>query len=162
MIHTRNIHMIHTLNIHMIQTVNLHMNHTLNTWYTRWIYMIHTLYVQIIHTVKLTHESHAVLTHESHAVLTHDTHSVHTWYTHAVRSHDINTKLNQSTVSTAKRLASLFWYLIASRIDTLHNTNNGYEIACIWNSKYNVHVCMIQTNADFIFRKLFVFVSCWL
>ena len=68
--------------------------------------------------------------------------------------------INQSTVSTAKRLASLFWYLIASTIDTLHNTINGYEIACIWNSKYNVHVCIIQTNADFIFQKL-VFVSCW-
>ena len=63
--------------------------------------------------------------------------------------------MNQSTVSTAKRLA----YLIASTIDTLH-TIYGYEIACIWNSKYNVHVCMIQTNADFIFQKLIVFVSC--
>ena len=68
----------------------------------------------------------------------------------------------QSTVSTAKRFASFFWYLIASTIDTLHNTINGCEIACIWNSKYNVHVCMIQTNADFIFQKLIVFVSCWL
>ena len=29
---------------------------------------------------------------------------------------------NQSTVSTAKRLASLFWYLIASTINTLQNT----------------------------------------
>ena len=66
---------------------------------------------------------------------------------------------NQSTVSIAKRLASLFCYLIASTIDTLHNTINGYEIACTWNSKYNVHVCMIQTNADFIFQKLIVFVS---
>ena len=66
---------------------------------------------------------------------------------------------NQSTVSTAKRLASLFWYLIASTIDTLHYTINGYAIACTWNSKYNVHVCMIQTNADFIFQKLIVFVS---
>ena len=54
----------------------------------------------------------------------------------------------QSIVSTA----------IASTIDTLHNTINGYEIARIWNSKYNVHVCMIQTN--FIFQKLIVFVSC--
>ena len=62
-------------------------------------------------------------------------------------------KINQSTISTAKRLASLFWYLIASTIDTLH----------IWKiSKYNVHVCMIQTNAEFIFQKLnIVFVSCW-
>ena len=68
--------------------------------------------------------------------------------------------LNQSTVSTAMWLSSLFWHLIASTIDTLHNTINGYEIACIWNSKYNVHVCMIQTNADFIFQKLTVFVSC--
>ena len=66
---------------------------------------------------------------------------------------------NQSTVSTAKRLASLFYYLIASTIDTLHNSINGYEIACTWNSKYNVHVCMIQTNYDFIFQKLIVFVS---
>ena len=62
--------------------------------------------------------------------------------------------INQRTVSTAKRLASLFWYLIASTIDTLHKTINGYEIACIWNSKYNVHVCVIQTSADFIFQKL--------
>ena len=45
---------------------------------------------------------------------------------------------NQSTVSTAKRLAS--------------DTINGYEFACIWNSKYNEHVFMIQTNADFIFK----------
>ena len=65
---------------------------------------------------------------------------------------------NQSTVSTAKRLASLF--LITSTIDTLHNTINGYEIACIWKSEYNVHLCMIQTIADFIFQKLIVFVSC--
>ena len=64
---------------------------------------------------------------------------------------------NQSTVTTAKRLAFLFWYLIASKIDTLHNTVNVYEIACIWNSKYNVHVCMIQTNADFICQKLIFF-----
>ena len=63
--------------------------------------------------------------------------------------------LNQSTDSTAKRLA----YLIALTIDTLHNTINDYEITCIWNSKYNIHVCMIQTNADFIFQKLIVFVS---
>ena len=58
--------------------------------------------------------------------------------------------------STAKRLASL----IVSTIDTLHNTINAYESACtcIWNSKYNVHVYMIQTNADFIFQKLIVFV----
>ena len=69
-------------------------------------------------------------------------------------------KVNQSTVCTAKRLASLFCNLIASTIDTLHNTITGYEIACIWKSKYNVHVCMIQTNADFIFQKLIVFVSC--
>ena len=62
---------------------------------------------------------------------------------------------NQSTVSTAKRLASLFWYLIASTIDTLRNTINIYEIACIWISKYNVHACMIQTNADFIISKTY-------
>ena len=78
----------------------------------------------------------------------------------------IKQKENQSTVSTAKRLASLFWYLIASTIDNLHYTINGYEIACIWNSKYyvhvHVHVCMIQTNVDFIIQKLIVFVSCWL
>ena len=59
---------------------------------------------------------------------------------------------NQVTVSTAKRLAS-------STIDTLHNTINGYKIAYIWNSKYNVHVCMIQKNSEFIFQKLIVFVS---
>ena len=64
----------------------------------------------------------------------------------------------QSTVSTAKRLASFLWYLIASTIDTLHNTINGYEIACIWNSKYNVHVRVIQTNAGFIFQKLIGFI----
>ena len=60
------------------------------------------------------------------------------------------TRKNQSTVSTAKRLACLD-----------NNIINGYESACtcIWNSKYNVHVCMIQTNADFIFQKLIVFVS---
>ena len=61
---------------------------------------------------------------------------------------------NQGTDSTAKRLASLFWYLIASTIDTLHNTINGYELACIWNLKYNVHVCMIQKNADLCFKNL--------
>ena len=73
-----------------------------------------------------------------------------------------STKENQSAISTAKLLASLFLYLIASTIDTLHNTINAYEIACIWNSKYNIHVYMIQTNADFIFQKLVGFVSCWL
>ena len=40
-------------------------------------------------------------------------------------------------------------YLIASEIDT----NNGYEITCLWKAKYNIHVYMIQTNADFIFSK---------
>ena len=50
--------------------------------------------------------------------------------------------------------------LLSSTIDTLHNTINGYEIAWLRNSKQNVHVCMIQTNADFIFQKLIVFVSC--
>ena len=44
-------------------------------------------------------------------------------------------------------------HLIASTIDILHN-NNSFEIACIWNSKYNEHVCMIQTNAEFIFQNL--------
>ena len=53
-------------------------------------------------------------------------------------------------------------HLMASTINTLHNTINGYEIAYIWNAKYNVYVCMIQTNADFIFQKLIVFVSCYL
>ena len=52
--------------------------------------------------------------------------------------------------------------MIASTIDTLNNIINGYEIACIWNSNYNVHVCMIQTNADFIFQKRIVFDSRWL
>ena len=70
--------------------------------------------------------------------------------------------MNQSTVSTRKRLASLFWYLIASTIDTYIILSVGYEIACIWISKYNVHVWMIQTNADFLFQKLIVFVICWL
>ena len=55
-------------------------------------------------------------------------------------------KWNQGIVSTAKRLASLFWYLIASTIDTLHNTINGCEIACIWYLKYNVHVCIYDPN----------------
>ena len=44
---------------------------------------------------------------------------------------------NQITVSTAKRLASLYWYLIAS---TINYTINGYEIACIWNSKYIMYM----------------------
>ena len=74
--------------------------------------------------------------------------------------------LNQCTVSTAKRLASLFWYLIASTIDALHNTINGYEIACKWNSKYNVHYvwselmlilyfknCLFSFLVDFKLRK---------
>ena len=64
---------------------------------------------------------------------------------------------NQSTVSTAKRLAS-----IASTIDNLHNTINGYEIACIWNSKYNVHVCMIQSKQMLILyfkNLLFLFLA---
>ena len=30
----------------------------------------------------------------------------------------------------------------------------------IWNSKYNIHVCMIHTNADFIFQKLIVTLNC--
>ena len=62
---------------------------------------------------------------------------------------------NQSTVSTEKRLESLHRYLIASEIDTIHDANNGYEITCLWKAKYNIHVYMIQTNADFIFQKLF-------
>ena len=61
---------------------------------------------------------------------------------------------NQSTVSTEKRLVSLHRYLIASEIDTIHDTNNGYEITCLWKAKYNIRVYMIQTNADFIFQKL--------
>ena len=44
-------------------------------------------------------------------------------------------------------------YLIASEIDTIHDTNNGYEIICLWKAKYNIHVYMIQTNADFMFSK---------
>ena len=84
------------------------------------------------------------------------------WKTYVLQYYITEFEVNQSTVSTAKRLACLFWYFIASTIDTLHNTINGYEIACIWNSKYNVYVCMIQTNADFIFQKLIVFVSWWL
>ena len=52
---------------------------------------------------------------------------------------------NQSTVSTAKRLASLFRYLIASTIDSLHNAINDYEIACIWNSKVQC-TCMYDPN----------------
>ena len=36
----------------------------------------------------------------------------------------------------------------------IFDTVNVYEIARIWNSKYHVHVCMIQTNADFIFQNL--------
>ena len=37
-------------------------------------------------------------------------------------------KHNVVNQSTAKRLASMFWYLISSKIDTLHNTINGYGI----------------------------------
>ena len=46
--------------------------------------------------------------------------------------------------------------MIVSKIDTIHNTDDGYEITCIWNLKYNVHVhiYMIQTNVDIIFQKL--------
>ena len=66
---------------------------------------------------------------------------------------------NQSTVNTAKRLASLFWYLIASTIDTIHNTINAWLWNCmyIWNSKYNLHICMIKTNADFLYFKNILF-----
>ena len=65
------------------------------------------------------------------------------------------TNKNQSIVSTAKRFASLFWYS-NDFLDTLHNTTciNGYEIACIWNLKYKVHVCMIQTNAENLAKQL--------
>ena len=63
----------------------------------------------------------------------------------------LSEKKSKCTVSTTKRLASLFLYLIVS---TIIMTINGYEIACIWNAKYNVHVCMIETNADFMFQKL--------
>ena len=44
--------------------------------------------------------------------------------------------------------------MIASTIETLHNTFNSYAIACLWNAMYNVHVCMIQTNADLNFKNL--------
>ena len=64
-----------------------------------------------------------------------------------------NIKNNQSTVSSAKRLASFFGYLIPSTIDTLHNTINGYEIAC---TMY-MTVCIIQTNADSLFQKTYCF-----
>ena len=53
---------------------------------------------------------------------------------------------NQSTVSTAKQLASLFWYLIASTIDTLHNTTNTV-----------IHVCMIQMLILYFKNLLFLF-----
>ena len=39
---------------------------------------------------------------------------------------------NQSTVSTAKRLSSLFWYLIASTIDTLHNTIKSEQMLILY------------------------------
>ena len=58
--------------------------------------------------------------------------------------------INHSTVSTAKWLAFLFWY----SIDTLHNIINGYEIACIWNSEYNVHACMIQKMLILYYKNL--------
>ena len=53
-------------------------------------------------------------------------------------------------------------HLITSTIDTLHMIINGYKIECIWNSNNNVHECMFQTNADLIYQKLIVFVSCGL
>ena len=49
---------------------------------------------------------------------------------------------NQSTVSTAKRQASLFSYLIALTNDTLHNTINGYEILHV----YVQCKCMYDAN----------------
>ena len=51
--------------------------------------------------------------------------------------HPLRNMNNQSTVRTTKRVASM----IALTIVTLHNSINGADIACIWNSKYNVHVC---------------------
>ena len=71
------------------------------------------------------------------------------WLFPFFHNHSFNMK--QSTVSTEKD--SIIVLIFASTIDTLHNTINGYDIACTWHSKYNVHVhvCMIQTNADFIF-----------
>ena len=73
-----------------------------------------------------------------------------------------STILNQRIVSTGKKLASLYSYFIASKIDSIQNTKDGYEITCIWNSKYNVIVYMIQTNADFICQKHTGFFICWL
>ena len=67
---------------------------------------------------------------------------------------------NQSTVSTAKRLASLFWYLIASTIDTLHNTLNGYEIACNLygtRSKMYIYVRLKQMQILYFKNVLFLF-----
>ena len=76
-------------------------------------------------------------------------------------------KSNQSTVSTAKRLASLFWYLIASTIDTLHtlhNTIHSYRIACMWNLKYKYECSCTSMYKQMLIlnQKLIAFVSCWL
>ena len=53
----------------------------------------------------------------------------------------IHNKMNQRTVSTAKRLASL-----ASPIDTLHKTINGYEILHV-HMEFEVQcTCMYDPN----------------
>ena len=49
---------------------------------------------------------------------------------------------NQSTVSTAKRLASLSWYLIASTIDTLQNTINAWLCNCMYIELEVQYTCM--------------------
>ena len=57
-----------------------------------------------------------------------------------------NLSRNQSTVSTAKRLASLFWYLIASTIDTLHNTINAWLWNCMYMELEVQYTCMYDLN----------------
>ena len=58
-----------------------------------------------------------------------------------------NNKKNQKTVSTAKRLASLFWYLIASTIDTLQNTINAWLWNCIYMELEVQYTCMFDPNS---------------
>ena len=69
---------------------------------------------------------------------------------------------NQSTVSTAKQLASLFWYLIASTFDTLHILSMAMKLHV-----YGTQVqctCIYDPNKCwfYISKKLTVLVSCCL
>ena len=78
-------------------------------------------------------------------------------YNISTNENSTNQKENQSTVSTAKRLA----------FDCLDNWYFTQYYQWIWNCIYmELEVgctCMYdKKNADFIFQKLFVFVSSWL